>query len=84
MYKEIGKIKSIDLGKHDYFYGIRIVLAGEAWGTCTSLDNINDLKKYLDDAKVNTMYELNNKPIEATFDSPIGKLISWRILTEVL
>lgn len=35
-------------------------------------------------AKVNSLDELKNKPIEAVFDSPIGKLLSWRILTEVL
>ncbi len=35
-------------------------------------------------AKKQSLADLKNVPIEATFDSPIGKLISWRILTEVL
>lgn len=36
----------------------------------------------LKDAKVDSVSELKDKPIEATFDS--RSLVSWRILTEVL
>lgn len=42
------------------------------------------LRDVLRAAKVRTTAELVGKPIEATFDRPGGKLVAWRILTEVL
>lgn len=35
-------------------------------------------------AKVSDIAELKGIPIEVTFDSPYGKMLEWRILTEVL
>lgn len=42
------------------------------------------ISKLLKEARVATVEELTNIPVEATFDSPYQKLVSWRILTEVL
>lgn len=42
------------------------------------------LGKILSDAKCETIDQLEGVPIEMTVESPFGKLISWRILTEVL
>ena len=42
---------------------------------------IND---WLIEAKVDSVEKLKGIPVEITFDSPHGKMLSWRILTEVL
>jgi hypothetical protein len=41
------------------------------------------IAKLLEDAKKQNLTELKGSPVEITFDAPFGKLISWRILTEV-
>lgn len=49
------------------------------------LDGFLDVKKLMDDAKVNDFLDLVGKPIEVTLeDGPMGQLKEWRILTEVL
>jgi hypothetical protein len=53
----------------------RIVVLGEIF---------DRLGKLISEAKVEHAQELIGRPIEATFDSPIGRLVSWRILKEVL
>lgn len=48
-------------------------------------DLCRKISKLLKDAKVKSVHELKEKPIEATFeDGGFGKLKDWRILTEVL
>ena len=47
-------------------------------------DVCRKVSQLLKDAKIESVDELKGKPIEATFDSLLGKLTDWRILTEVL
>ena len=42
------------------------------------------LRDLLNESKKKNLADLLHVPIEATFEGPNGKLISWRILTEVL
>lgn len=42
------------------------------------------IEELMTKAKVKDINKLVGIPVEMTFDSPFGKLVSWRILTEVL
>lgn len=42
------------------------------------------IEELMKQAKVSEINKLIGIPIEITFDSPYGKMLSWRILTEVL
>jgi len=44
----------------------------------------NKLRLIMKDFKVKEFRELEGKPIEATFESPLGSIISIRPLTEVM
>lgn len=49
------------------------------------LESLLDVKKLMDDAKVDDFLKLVGKPIEVTIDGPgLGEVKDWRILTEVL
>lgn len=49
---------------------------------------MGEIMAYIEDlmtkAKVSKLEDLKGVPIEITFDSPYGKIDSWRILTEVI
>jgi hypothetical protein len=42
------------------------------------------LSKILKDANKEDVAGLVGVPVEATFDAPFGKLLEWRVLTEVI
>lgn len=46
------------------------------------LDVLWDIRKWLAEAKVDSLDKLKGKPVEVTFEN--GSLQTWRILTEVL
>lgn len=47
-------------------------------------DMVKKINKLLSDAKVKTVDQLKNKPIEVTSEGLGTRIESWRILTEVL
>jgi len=53
----------------------------EDWNT-TKARTMTKIMETMREAKVKDFADLKNKPIEATFEG--GRLMSWRILTEVL
>lgn len=94
--KKLGKITRIEFGRCPDRGGLGLfyTLSGEGWGVDASrvyigkgyLECMGDVGSYivdlLDTAKVNYISQLKGKPVEATFEG--NKLISWRILKEVL
>jgi hypothetical protein len=81
-----------------WIFGLNLFLSFGSWKTNTgfqynpeypkenealwSVKMISDVQKFLKDAKVNTISELKNKPIEGEFID--STLKDFRILTEVL
>jgi len=81
-----------------YQYGLHFKLSGQGWGTdwgewynilCEmddkdsyALKMLKVVHKLLEDAKVDTVDQLENKPVEVVFEDRCLK--SYRILTEVL
>lgn len=47
-------------------------------------DLVLRIGKILREAKVDHVSKLKGIPVEVTFDAPDGKLLSWRVLAEVL
>ena len=49
---------------------------------------MGEIMQYIEDlmadAKVSNVNDLKGIPVEITFDSPYGKMLSWRILKEVI
>ena len=43
-----------------------------------------EINEWLKQAKVSSLDKLKGIPVEITFDKEFGKMVSWRILTEVL
>lgn len=93
--KELGKIEKLVIGFHDDRFGFHFTLTGPGWGVVTGLPDPQSaefstteneafvtLKKLLKDAKVSDTHELAGKPIEAKVEN--GRVLDWRILTEVL
>lgn len=81
--KELGKITYVELEINDRgLFGITLSFEGSGWGCSTFLNNISDIKIYLELAKCYKLSSLLNKPVEVIFNS--GCFSSFRILTEVL
>ena len=80
--KALGKIIKAEYGfdkDYPFVKGLFVQLETE-FGVCGRyVENVFD---YLEDAKVNYVSQLRNKPVEATFDR--NMLVSFRILKEVL
>ena len=45
---------------------------------------VRRIGKVLKDAGRDSLSKMVGVPVEVTFDSPYGRLVSWRVLTEVL
>lgn len=47
-------------------------------------ENMRNVKDIMKQAKVDSFEKLKGIPVECTFESPNGRLLSWRVLEECL
>lgn len=89
----LGKIKTISFGFEEDLYGLHtsIIFGEDPKGVTEfiecdhydlSLEIMKHVSKLLEQAKVDCVAELKDKPVEVTLENNMLK--SWRILTEVL
>lgn len=95
MEKMLGKILSVGYGFGGYqeaMFGLSVSLGNDGWGVCdfigdwvkndTHLEHVRRISEILEQAKVRTVDQLKDIPVEVTFHH--NTLVEWRILTEVL
>lgn len=95
--KELGKIQDVRFGYNDFLFGLFLDIGGDSWGVTESVcynpkfhgDNsdhisnmLKEIRKLIEDAKVETVDQLKNIPVECSFDGNFLKEV--RILKEVL
>ena len=85
-------------GYDDAMIGISFSLGNDSWGVQDFWGQWADNSEHIicnkaaamsltalfKDAKKGTLDELAGIPVEVTFDGPGGKLLTWRVLTEVI
>lgn len=84
--KELGKIEQVKFGRigyQDMEYGAWFLLTNKVGSVQHIITDHEALKALLSAAKVNTIDQLTDKPVEMLF-ARNGAILSFRLLTEVL